>query len=80
MNKSKLIIILLVMLPQIFISYLSFGQLQTVNGKVVEEDGIPIIGVNVVIQGTTTGTTTNVNGEFKIEASAQSTLVFSFVG
>ncbi|HKM92232.1 MAG TPA: TonB-dependent receptor [Prolixibacteraceae bacterium] len=80
MNKSKLIIILLVMLPQIFISYLSFGQLQTVNGKVVEEDGIPIIGVNVVIQGTTTGTTTNVNGEFKIEASAKSTLVFSFVG
>jgi len=40
----------------------------------------PLPGVNIVVQGTNIGTTTDMNGEYSIEAPADATLVFSFVG
>lgn len=45
------------------------------------EDGMPIPGVSVVVKGTTTGITTNIDGKYELNvpASAQ-TLTFSFVG
>jgi TonB-dependent starch-binding outer membrane protein SusC len=52
-----------------------------VSGTVVEEDGTPLPGVNVVVKGTTVGTVTDSNGKFSIEvASPESVLVFSFIG
>ncbi|MFP4621233.1 MAG: carboxypeptidase-like regulatory domain-containing protein [Bacteroidales bacterium] len=42
--------------------------------------GDPLPGVNIVIQGTTQGTPTDMDGEYSIEAPADATLVFSFVG
>ena len=55
---------------------------QTITGRVTDAaDGQPLPGVNVVAQGTTTGTTTNANGEYEIEAPDDAeVLVFSFVG
>jgi hypothetical protein len=53
----------------------------TVSGKVTSQEnnaGLP--GVNVVVKGTTTGTTTNAEGNYTISAPANSTLVFSFIG
>jgi TonB-linked SusC/RagA family outer membrane protein len=53
----------------------------TVTGKVISQEnnaGLP--GVNVVVKGTTTGTTTNADGNYTIAAPANSTLVFSFIG
>ena len=44
------------------------------------ETGDPLPGVNIVVQGTTTGTTTDMDGNYTIEAPADATLVFSFVG
>ena len=44
------------------------------------EDGQPIAGVSISVKGTTTGFLTDVNGAFAINVSANSTLVFSFVG
>ncbi len=43
-------------------------------------DNEPIPGVNIVIKGTTTGTTTDVNGEFAISAAPSDVLVISFIG
>lgn len=59
----------------------SYAQ-QMVKGKVTaQEDGQAIPGVSVVIQGTTTGTVTNIDGEYSINVpNSESVLVFSFIG
>src|SRR6056297_1179053 len=52
-----------------------------INGLVIDDNGEPIIGATVVEPGTTTGTITNVDGNFTIFTdSEQPTLVFSFIG
>ncbi|HEU5291714.1 MAG TPA: TonB-dependent receptor [Cyclobacteriaceae bacterium] len=57
------------------------AQERTVSGKVTSaEDGSAIPGVNVIVKGTTTGTTTDANGSFQISVPANATLVFSFIG
>ena len=58
------------------------GQQQGVlTGTVVDEDGVPLPGVSVVIKGTTNGVTTDINGKYRIPVSSVAkTIVFSFVG
>jgi len=51
-----------------------------ITGTVTGPDGVPIQGVNVLIKGTTAGTSTNENGQFSINASAGQVLVISSVG
>ncbi len=52
-----------------------------VKGKVTDVSGEPIPGVNVIEKGTTSGTVTNIDGEYSIEISSPNvTLSFSFVG
>ncbi|HZB11816.1 MAG TPA: TonB-dependent receptor [Chryseolinea sp.] len=52
-----------------------------VNGKITSsDDGATLPGVNVVIKGTTTGTTSGSDGTYRIDAPSDATLVFSFVG
>ncbi|SOE23699.1 TonB-linked outer membrane protein, SusC/RagA family [Spirosomataceae bacterium TFI 002] len=54
---------------------------QNIRGTVISAaDGSPLPGVSVVIKGTTTGTATDTKGEFSINASPQSSLIFSFIG
>ncbi len=54
----------------------------TVQGKVLsKDDGQPLPGVNVVLKGTTNGTTTDSNGAFKLTVSGNDAiLIFSFIG
>ncbi|MEX2601764.1 MAG: SusC/RagA family TonB-linked outer membrane protein [Balneolaceae bacterium] len=54
----------------------------TVSGQVTDaESGESLPGVNVVLQGTTTGATTNVDGQYELDVpSLQGTLVFSYIG
>lgn len=53
----------------------------TVSGLVVDNENVPLPGVNVVEKGTTSGTTTDSDGKFQIEVSdANAVLVFSFIG
>ncbi len=53
----------------------------TVTGKVTSaEDNTGLPGVNVVVKGTTTGTSTDADGVYRITVPANATLVFSFVG
>lgn len=53
-----------------------------ISGQVTsEEEGLPLPGVNVLIKGTTLGTTTDVNGRYQIAMdSIHEELVFSFIG
>lgn len=51
-----------------------------ITGTVREKDGTEMIGVNVLIKGTTIGTVTDVNGKYVIQASPSDILVFSFLG
>src|SRR5690625_4493899 len=57
-------------------------QLETVTGTVTDsETGQTLPGVNILVKGTTTGTSTNADGQFQLDApSLQDTLVFSFIG
>lgn len=59
---------------------LSYAQEMTVTGKVNEEGGSEVAGVNVVLKGTNRGTTTNDKGEFSIQAEKGKVLIFSFIG
>ncbi len=54
---------------------------QTVNGIVKDTSGEPMIGVNVLVKGTTNGTITDLDGLFTIQnVPANSTLVVSYIG
>ena len=52
----------------------------TVKGVVKDATGEPLIGVSVVVKGTTNGAVTDVNGNFSIACSANDILVFSYIG
>ncbi|QHT68930.1 TonB-dependent receptor [Rhodocytophaga rosea] len=54
----------------------------TVTGKVIEmETNEPLVGVNVLVKGTTTGTTTDPNGSYSLQVpDGNATLVFSSIG
>lgn len=57
------------------------AQVRTITGTVTDETGETLPGVNVVVQGTTTGTTTDVNGTYSIGVPANNNvLVFSYIG
>ncbi len=51
-----------------------------VSGKVTDETGMGLPGVSIVIKGSSNGTTTDLDGNYKITASEDATLVFSYVG
>ncbi|WP_142784836.1 TonB-dependent receptor [Changchengzhania lutea] len=53
---------------------------QEVKGTVLDDTSGPIPGVSVVVKGTTTGTTTDFDGNYLIDANNGDILVFSYVG
>ncbi|MDP2042855.1 MAG: TonB-dependent receptor [Algoriphagus sp.] len=58
----------------------AFAQ-KTVTGTVLDEYGLGLPGVSILVKGTTTGTATDIDGKFSLSVpSDQSTLVFSFIG
>ncbi|MGI4022217.1 MAG: SusC/RagA family TonB-linked outer membrane protein [Janthinobacterium lividum] len=59
-----------------------FAQNRTITGTVTaKEDGLPLPGVSVQVQGTTVGTVTGIDGKFSIIApSTNNALVFTFIG
>ena len=52
----------------------------TLRGTVVDESGVPIIGANVLVKGTTQGVVTDIDGKFAIEVSPNSILQVSYIG
>ncbi|MNK01006.1 Colicin I receptor precursor [compost metagenome] len=76
--KTKLRVLLTLLTA--LMMQISFAQQRTVSGTVKDEGGFPIPGVNVLIKGTTTGTQTDFDGKFQIQAAPTDVLVFSYIG
>ncbi len=51
-----------------------------VKGQVVDQDGEPLIGATVRVKGAQSGSVTDLDGNFEIEASSNATLLISYVG
>ena len=64
----------------ILTSQVTLAQVKTISGVVTDDTGTPLPTVNVVIVGETTGTTTDFDGKYTIQAKEGSTLSFSFIG
>ncbi|RXG21686.1 SusC/RagA family TonB-linked outer membrane protein [Leeuwenhoekiella aequorea] len=64
----------------LFITQLAFAQQKTITGTVTDQSNVPLPGVNVVINGTSTGTQTDFDGNYSILANQGDVLVFSYVG
>lgn len=60
-------------------STLAFAQ-NKVTGIVTDKTGEPLAGVNVLIDGTTTGCITDLDGKYSIAADKGKTLIFTFIG
>ncbi|MGQ1948318.1 SusC/RagA family TonB-linked outer membrane protein [Geofilum sp. OHC36d9] len=90
--SQKLTRILLIALLFLFIEHfakadfvISYDQTQQqeqalINGKVVDEFGAAMPGVAIVVKGTSTGTITDINGNYSININKGEILVFSFIG
>ena len=66
-----------------FLLVFAFGfsvQAQSISGTVNDENGVPLPGATVLVEGTQNGVSTDFDGNYSIDASSGDTLVFSFVG
>lgn len=76
MRRALLFMVLLVVAWQVY------AQDRTINGRVTSDDGSPVPGANVVLKGTSIGTVTDADGNFRLSGVPASggTLVISFIG
>lgn len=52
----------------------------TVTGVVLDPIGMPVIGANIMVKGTTSGTITDMDGKFSLDVDKDATLVISYIG
>ena len=52
----------------------------TVTGVVLDPTGMPVIGANIMVKGTTIGTITDMDGKFSLDVDKDATLVISYIG
>lgn len=76
--KSKILGLFTLFL--VLVGQMGFAQTRIVSGLVSDGAGEPMAGVAVTVKGTKSGTLTDFDGKFSIEASASQTLVFSYLG
>lgn len=58
----------------------SSQQKKTITGTIVDPSGMPVIGANVMVKGTTNGTITDMDGNFSLEVTSGATLIVSYIG
>ncbi len=81
MKKCRLVQIATMTLSLLLLfSLWSFAQTSKIRGTVSDDKGAPMVGVTVVVKGTTTGTVTDANGGYQIDVPSKATLTFSFIG
>jgi len=76
MKQSRLLLLFVALL----VSTMSFAQNKLYSGTVVDSQGEPIIGASVVQQGTSQGSVTDIDGNFKVSVAPGSTLIVSYIG
>ena len=57
-----------------------FAQERTITGTVIDEEGLPLPGVNVIEKGTSNGVQTDFDGNYSIKVEEGDVIVFSYVG
>lgn len=72
MRKTHLVCFFIFLMSSISV----FAQ-KSITGKVVDASGEPLIGVNVLVKGTTVGTITDVDGQYQIQTSNGNSLTFT---
>jgi TonB-linked SusC/RagA family outer membrane protein len=79
MNKAKVLLLMAIMACT---SVFSYAQSQTVKGKVLDNEGLEVIGGSVVVKGVTGGTVTDLNGNYELTVNdpKNAVLVFSYIG
>lgn len=70
----------LLIMAVLSVSAWALAQNRQISGTVTNADGKPIAGATVLVEGTSTGTTTNAEGKFSVSAPANGTLAVSFIG
>ena len=55
-------------------------QTKSISGTIVDSNGIPVIGANVLVKGTTNGTITDFDGKFSLSVKKGAEVVISYVG
>jgi TonB-linked SusC/RagA family outer membrane protein len=76
MKKLNRFLVLLVALSV----QISFAQDKTVSGNVSDDSGMPLAGVNIIVQGTASGTQSDFDGNYSIIVDQGSVLTYSYVG
>ena len=74
------IAVCVVILTALAASFSASAQVRTVTGKVVDEKGQPVISAGVIVQGTTNGTVTNLDGAYSLRVDGPAVLEISSVG
>ncbi len=71
----------LLLVSFVFFSFVSQAQLKQITGNVVDEQGIAVPGVSIIVKGTTVGTVTDVDGKFTLGLPPNATvIIFSYIG
>jgi len=70
----------ILMLLMALVVQLTFAQEKTLTGKVSDENGISIPGVNVIIKGSSAGTQTDFDGKYTLKANLGDIINYSFIG
>lgn len=80
-KNEKLKALSILVLCLFFVAINSTYAQHTVTGSVIDEDNLPLIGVNILIKGTSTGTISDVNGNFRVDLpDGDAVLIFSYTG
>ena len=80
MSISRRMHMLFASLTMLLVCSFTVAAQNKVQGVVTDEQGEPLPGVGISVKGTTTGASTNVDGQYSIIAPADGTLTFSYVG
>ena len=80
MKRNATFKVLLMFIVGLFLSVNTFAQQIVVKGIVKDTTGEPIIGANVIVQGTTNGTITDFDGNFLLNANKGDIIIISFIG
>ncbi|MBP6755005.1 MAG: TonB-dependent receptor [Bacteroidia bacterium] len=74
-NKKNILSICL-----FFLVFIASGQQRQINGSVLADDGQPLPGANILVEGSKNGTTTDIDGKFKIAVDEGVNLMVSYIG
>ncbi|MEO5790148.1 MAG: SusC/RagA family TonB-linked outer membrane protein [Gelidibacter sp.] len=76
--KTLLRVILTLFL--VLVAHTSYAQDKTISGTISDGSGLPLPGVNIIVKGTSTGTQSDFDGKYSIEAKIGDILSFTYVG